>query len=75
MQLLSFQMIALPRLIIKKILRVALSKKCKSSYSLSPGFWQSFISVEVCRDCILALASSCKKQLTGFFVCLFNAPF
>ena len=40
------------------------------SYSLSPGFWQSFISIEVCRDCIPALASSCKKQLTGFFVCL-----
>ena len=39
-------------------------------YSLSPGFWQSFISIEVCRDCIPALASSCKKQLTGFFVCL-----
>ena len=30
-------------------------------YSLSPGFWQSFISIEVCRDCIPALASSCKK--------------
>ena len=40
------------------------------NYSLSPGFWQSFISIEVCRDCIPALASSCKKQLTGFFVCL-----
>ena len=40
------------------------------SYSLSPGFWQSFISIEVCRDCIPTLASSCKKQLTGFFVCL-----
>ena len=39
-------------------------------YSLSPGFWQSFISIKVCRDCIPALASSCKKQLTGFFVCL-----
>ena len=39
-------------------------------YSLSPGFWQSFISIEVCRDCMPALASSCKKQLTGFFVCL-----
>ena len=39
-------------------------------YSLSPGFWQSFISIEVCRDCIPALASSCKKQLMGFFVCL-----
>ena len=39
-------------------------------YSLFPGFWQSFISIEVCRDCIPALASSCKKQLTGFFVCL-----
>ena len=30
----------------------------------------SFISIEVCRDCIPALASSCKKQLMGFFVCL-----
>ena len=30
----------------------------------------SFISIEVCRDCIPVLASSCKKQLTGFFVCL-----
>ena len=30
----------------------------------------SFVSIEVCRDCIPALASSCKKQLTGFFVCL-----
>ena len=39
-------------------------------YSLSPGFWQSFISIEVCRDCIPALASSCKKQLTGFFCLL-----
>ena len=39
-------------------------------YSLSPGAWQSFISIEVCRDCIPALASSCKKQLTRFFVCL-----
>ena len=29
-----------------------------------------FFSIEVCRDCIPALASSCKKQLTGFFVCL-----
>ena len=47
--------------------------KCENfdiKYSLSPGFWQSFISIEVCRDCIPALASSCKKQLTGFFVCL-----
>ena len=43
---------------------------CYGYYSLSPGFWQSFISIEVCRDCIPALASSCKKQLTGFFVCL-----
>ena len=40
------------------------------NYSLSPGFWQSFISIEVFRDCISELASSCKKQLTGFFVCL-----
>ena len=45
-------------------------KTSKKHYSLSPGFWQSFISIEVCRDCIPALASSCKKQLTGFFVCL-----
>ena len=42
----------------------------RTVYSLSPGFWQSFISIEVCRDCIPTLASSCKKQLTGFFVCL-----
>ena len=42
----------------------------KDTYSLSPGFWQSFISIEVCRDCIPALASSCKKQLMGLFVCL-----
>ena len=38
-------------------------------YSLSPGFWQSFISIEVCRDCIPALASSCKKTINGF-LCL-----
>ena len=38
-------------------------------YSLSPGFWQSFISIEVCRDCIPALASSCKKRINGF-LCL-----
>ena len=44
--------------------------KSSLNYSLSPGFWQSFISIEVCRECIPALASSCKKQLTGFFVCL-----
>ena len=44
--------------------------KFQDNCSLSPGFWQSFISIEVCRDCIPALASSCKKQLTGFFVCL-----
>ena len=35
----------------------------------SMGFG-SFISIEVCRDCILALAPSSKKQLMGFFVCL-----
>ena len=40
------------------------------NYSPFHGFWQIFISIEVCRDCIPALASSCKKQLTGFFVCL-----
>ena len=44
--------------------------KFSGNYRLSPGFWQSFISIEVCRDCIPALASSYKKQLTGFFVCL-----
>ena len=38
------------------------------NYSLSPGFWQSFISMEVCRDCIPALASSCKKQLINGFL-------
>ena len=38
-------------------------------YSLSPGFWQSFISIEVCGDCIPALASSCKKTINGF-LCL-----
>ena len=41
-----------------------------SNYSPFHGFWQSFISIEVCRDCIPALASSCKKQLMGFFVWL-----
>ena len=39
-------------------------------YSLFHGFWQSFISIEVCRDCLPALASSCKTQLTGTFVCV-----
>ena len=47
---------------------------CGSNYSLFHGFWQSFISIEVCRDCIPALASSCKKQLKGFFVCLLLPP-
>ena len=41
-----------------------------SDYSLFHGFQHSFISIELCRDYIPALASSCKKQLTGFFVCL-----
>ena len=40
--------------------------------SLLNGVWQSFITIEVwCEDCIPALASSCKKQLTGFSVRLF----
>ena len=26
----------------------------------------SFISIEVCRDCIPALASSCKRTIKGF---------
>ena len=41
----------------------------QDNYSLSPGFWQSFNSIEVCRDCIPALASSCKKTINGF-LCL-----
>ena len=39
-------------------------------YSLSPGFWQSFVTIGVHKDHIPALARFCKKQLTGFFVCL-----
>ena len=39
------------------------------NYSPFYGFWQSFISIEVCRDCIPALASSCKKTIYGF-LCL-----
>ena len=38
-------------------------------YSLFHGFWQRFISIEACRDCIPALASSCKKTIDGF-LCL-----
>ena len=41
-----------------------------SVYSPFHRFWQSFISIAVCRDCIPARASSCKKQLTDFFACL-----
>ena len=37
-------------------------KRCL--YSPFHRLWQSFISIEVCRDCIPAIASSCKKQLT-----------
>ena len=37
-------------------------------YSLSPGFWQSFVTIGVHKDHIPALARFCKKQLTGFFV-------
>ena len=40
----------------------------RSSYSLSPGFWQSFVTIGVHKDHIPALARFCKKQLTGFFV-------
>ena len=36
-------------------------------YSLSPGFWQSFVTIGVHKDHIPALARFCKKQLTGFF--------
>ena len=42
------------------------------TYSLSPGFWQSIISIEICRDCMPALASSCKKTINGF-LCLLIA--
>ena len=38
-------------------------------YSLSDGFWQSFVSIEVCRDRKPALAWSCKKTINGF-LCL-----
>ena len=38
------------------------------SYSLSPGFWQSFVTIGVHKDHIPALARFCQKQLTGFFV-------
>ena len=38
------------------------------TYSLSPGFWQSFVTIGVHKDHIPALARFCKKQLTGFFV-------
>ena len=37
-------------------------------YSMSPGFWQSFVTIGVHKDHIPALARFCKKQLTGFFV-------
>ena len=40
----------------------------KLAYSPFHEFWQSFISIEVCKDCIPALASSCKKQLTGLLL-------
>ena len=40
----------------------------KFIYSLSPGFWQSFVTIGVHKDHIPALARFCKKQLTGFFV-------
>ena len=46
------------------------AKQVASLLQSVPGFWQSFVTIEVCRDCIPALASSCKKQLAGFFVCL-----
>ena len=39
-----------------------------SDYSLSPGFWQSFVTIGVHKDHIPALARFCKKQLMGFFV-------
>ena len=37
-------------------------------YSLSPGFWQSFVTIGVHKDHLPALARFCKKQLTSFFV-------
>ena len=39
-----------------------------SVYSLSPEFWQSFVTIGVHKDHIPALVRFCKKQLTGFFV-------
>ena len=36
-------------------------------YRLSPGFWQSFVTIGVHKDHIPALARFCTKQLTGFF--------
>ena len=38
------------------------------NYSLSLGFWQSFVTIGVHKDHIPALARFCKKQLMGFFV-------
>ena len=51
--------------------RVVWVGKTRVSIYYSPfhGFWQSFISIEVCRDFIPALASSCKKTINGF-LCL-----
>ena len=34
----------------------------RDNYSLSPGFWQSFVTIGVHKDHIPALARFCKKQ-------------
>ena len=54
-----------------KLSSIFLKIKCNSLPYCSPfhEFWQSFISIEVCRDCITALTSFCKKTIDGF-LCL-----
>ena len=54
-----------------QLLYVFYDNKIPDRYSLSPGFWQSFVTIGVHKDHIPALARFCKKQLTGFFVRLF----
>ena len=49
-----------------QVFKICTVRTC--SYSLSPGFWQSFVTIGVHKDHIPALARFCKKQLTGFFV-------
>ena len=39
-------------------------QKFRPPQSPFPSVWQSFITIQVCRDHIPGLESSCKKQLT-----------